>query len=93
MSTPDDNRLDALGHALADPTRRGIIRRLRSEAGATTSDLAALSPTMTRFAVMKHLEVLRRADIVRSMSDGRRRRHYLEPTALDPLRAWLERGS
>ncbi|MET1232545.1 MAG: helix-turn-helix domain-containing protein [Candidatus Limnocylindrales bacterium] len=90
MIATDDDRLDALGHAVADSTRRGIIRHLRSEAGATTSDLAGLSPTMTRFAVMKHLEVLRRADIVRSMSDGRRRRHYLEPRALDPLGAWLE---
>ena len=90
MLAPADDRLDALSHAIADPTRRAIIGHLRSEAGATTAELAMLVPTMTRFAVMKHLEVLRRADIVRSMVDGRRRRHYLEPRALDPLRTWLE---
>ena len=90
MLAPADARLDALSHAIADPTRRMIIGRLRSEAGATTAELATLAPTMTRFAVMKHLDVLRRADIVRTMADGRRRRHYLESSALDPLRAWLE---
>jgi predicted transcriptional regulator len=93
MLAPADERLDALSHAVADSTRRRIIRHLRSRAGATTAELATLAPTMTRFAVMKHLEVLRRADIVRTMADGRRRRHYLEPTALDPLRAWLEPGA
>jgi hypothetical protein len=38
---------------------------------------------------MKHVDVLRRAGLVRTMADGRRRRHYLEPQALTPLRDWL----
>jgi DNA-binding transcriptional ArsR family regulator len=93
MLTASDARLDALGHAIADSTRRGILVHLRSNAGATTADLAALAPTMTRFAVMKHLEVLRRAGMLRTMSEGRRRRHYLERTALDPLRDWLQEAT
>jgi DNA-binding transcriptional ArsR family regulator len=82
-------RLDAVAHALSDATRRRIIQHLRTDPGATTAEVAALAPSMTRFAVMKHLEVLRRTGLVRSMDEGRRRRHYLEPTALEPLREWL----
>jgi predicted transcriptional regulator len=89
MTHSADTQLDVLGHAIADATRRRIVVHLRSNAGATTAELAALAPTMTRFAVMKHLEVLRRAGLLRTMTEGRRRRHFLEPDALQPLRDWL----
>ena len=89
MIGPIEARLDALAHAVSDGTRRRIIEHLRTNPGATTADVAALAPSMTRFAVMKHLEVLRRSGLVRSMDEGRRRRHYLEPAALEPLRDWL----
>lgn len=89
MVTSADAGLDALGRAVADTTRRRIIDHLRAQDGATTGELAGLAPTMTRFAVMKHLEVLRRAGLVRTMAEGRRRRHYLEPAAIQPLRDWL----
>jgi DNA-binding transcriptional ArsR family regulator len=89
MSLIEDTALDAVCHALADPTRRAILRHLATSPGATTAELAALAPAITRFAVMKHIEVLRRADLLRSMDEGRRRRHYPEPAAVRPLRAWL----
>ena len=82
-------RLDAVAHAIADPTRRRIVTHLRSQAGSTTAELAAIAPALSRYAVMKHIEVLRRAGLVRTMSEGRRRRHYLEPATLEPLREWL----
>ncbi len=85
----DDVRLDALGGAIADPTRRRIVERLIASPGLATGDLAKVAPHLTRFAVMKHLDVLRRAGLVRTMSDGRRRRHYPEPGAMGPLRHWL----
>jgi DNA-binding transcriptional ArsR family regulator len=89
MDRQEDARLDAICHALADPTRRAILRHLADAPGATTAELATLAPSISRFAVMKHLEVLRRADLLRSMDEGKRRRHYPEPAALRPLRAWL----
>jgi DNA-binding transcriptional ArsR family regulator len=89
MFSADDARLDAIGRAVADATRRRIVEHLRTHEGATTADLAALAPTMTRFAVMKHLDVLRAAGLLRTMPEGRLRRHYLEPQALLPLREWL----
>jgi DNA-binding transcriptional ArsR family regulator len=90
MTTTDDARLDAICRALADPTRRAILSRLGAAPGATTAELTAVAPTISRFAVMKHLEVLRRAGLMRSMDEGRRRRHYREAAALEPLRAWLD---
>ncbi len=88
--TTDGSKLDAICRALADPTRREILRRLGAAPGATTAELTAVASTISRFAVMKHLEVLRRAGLMRSMDEGRRRRHYREAAALEPLRAWLE---
>lgn len=90
MTARDGQRLDAICRALSDPTRRSILGRLAKASGATTSELTALAPTISRFAVMKHLEVLRRSGLMRSMDEGRRRRHYREAAALEPLRAWLE---
>ena len=72
-----EGRLDTLAHAVSDATRRQVIEHLRANPGATTAEVAALAPSVTRFAVMKHLEVLRRSGLVRSMDEGRRRRHYL----------------
>jgi DNA-binding transcriptional ArsR family regulator len=89
MSMPSTDRIEELARAIADPTRRRILDRLAARPGSTTGELAALTPGLTRFAVMKHLEVLRLAGLIRSMPEGRRRRHYLERAALDPLRVWL----
>ncbi|HEX5467393.1 MAG TPA: helix-turn-helix domain-containing protein [Candidatus Limnocylindrales bacterium] len=90
MTTPSQaEQLDLLARAIADPTRRRILERLAREPGATTGELAALAPGLTRFATIKHLEVLRQAGLLRTMSEGRRRRHYAETAALGPLREWL----
>lgn len=89
MSSPTADRIDELARAIADQTRRRILDRLATQPGSTTGELAALAPGLTRFAVIKHLDVLRSAGLIRSMPEGRRRRHYLERAALDPLRAWL----
>ena len=43
-------------HALADPTRRGLLDRL-AEGPCTTSDLCDGAP-MSRFGIMKHLGIL-----------------------------------
>jgi DNA-binding transcriptional ArsR family regulator len=93
MLDDEATRLDAICHGLADPTRRAILARLARSPGATTAELAVLAPAISRFAVMKHLEVLRRAGLVRSMDEGRRRRHYREEAAERPLRDWLAGSS
>jgi DNA-binding transcriptional ArsR family regulator len=89
MATTDE-RLDLLAHALADPTRRRIVERLTASPGQTTGQLSGAAPQLTRFAVMKHVDVLRRAGLLRTMNEGRRRRHFPEVGGLAALRAWLD---
>ena len=89
MAATDDTTLDALFHALADPTRRALWQQIGASPGATTADLVDLHLTMTRWAVMKHLGVLRRAGLIQTLPEGRRRRHYRDPRAMAPLTDWL----
>ncbi len=82
--------LDRLCGCLSDPTRRQLFESLRREPGMTTGQLAAVCPGLTRWAVMKHLAVLRDAGLVQTMLEGPRRRHYVQHGALQPLIEWLE---
>ncbi len=68
--------------ALADPTRRSILDRLRADPELTVNELAE-PLKMSRQAVTKHLDQLERAGLVASERRGRERRHRL---IVDPLR-------
>lgn len=72
--------------ALSDPTRREILDLLR-ERPRTTGELADAFPS-SRFAVMKHLEVLVEAGLVVSRKQGRERWNHLNAV---PLQALYER--
>ena len=82
--------LDGTLHALSDPTRRRIYEALGTRPGSTTADLAAKEPRLSRWAVMKHLAVLRAAGLIQTLPEGRRRRHFRDGRALSPLRDWLD---
>lgn len=73
--------------ALASPWRRRILDQLRS-GPATTGELAAGLPELSRFAVMQHLAVLAGAGLVLPERRGRDRVNHLNPV---PLREWYER--
>lgn len=90
MSTGDSADLDRLLRALADPTRRRILRLLAGRPGMTTNEIAGRVPGMSRWGVMKHLAVLTEAGLVQTLPEGRRRRHFREHGGLAPLRAWLD---
>lgn len=62
--------LARFGHALADPTRTGILLALR-EAPATPSDLADRL-AVSRQSMSNHLACLRGCGLVESVKDGRR---------------------
>lgn len=83
--------------ALADPTRRAILRELGDEERAV-HDLAAAFP-ISRPAVSKHLKVLVEAGLVASRRSGRERLYRIVPGPLREaaaqvraLDALLERG-
>jgi DNA-binding transcriptional ArsR family regulator len=79
--------LDKVWKALSDPTRRTILDLLRGGPRSTT-DIVDEFPDMTRFAVMKHMDVLRDADLVITRSEGRRRVNSLNAV---PIRRIYER--
>jgi predicted transcriptional regulator len=65
------------------------VRTIADQPGLSTAELAKRTNDMTRWGVMKHLAVLESAGLIQTMPEGRRRRHFQEPHALDPLRQWL----
>ena len=65
------DRTDLLLHALADATRRDIVRRVLHDEHSV-SDLAR-EYTMSFAAVQKHVAVLERADLITKHQRGRER--------------------
>lgn len=74
--------------ALADPTRREILERLR-EGPRAVGEIAGGLP-VTRPAVSQHLRVLRDAGLVSDRREGTRRLYRVDPRGLAELRAYLE---
>jgi uncharacterized protein YndB with AHSA1/START domain len=68
--------------ALSDPSRRLLLDRLFERDGQTLGELCGYLPEMTRFGVMKHLEVLSEAGLVSARKVGREKRHYLNPVPI-----------
>ena len=83
------NRMDAVLHALSDPSRRTVVEMLR-DGPATVNELAALLP-IARPGVSRHLRVLREAGLVDVRQDAQRRIYRLRPEPLAELDAWLGR--
>lgn len=80
--------LDQTYSALADPSRRRMLRHLSSHETATVSELAApLSIGMP--TVMKHLDVLGRAGLIRRRKTGRTVVVSLVPDAMIEANRWL----
>lgn len=74
--------------AIADPTRRALLDRLRA-GPAPVNDLAA-EFEQTRPAISKHLRVLREAHLVEERRVGRERFYSLRPAPLQVAAGWLE---
>ena len=85
--TNQELALDRSFHALADPTRRGMIAQL-CRGPASVSELAA-PLTMALPSVMQHLQVLEESGLVRSEKVGRVRTCRLEPRALGQAERWI----
>jgi len=87
MLTADDQQLDRTLLALADPTRRAILRRLmRSEARVT--DVAAPFHVSLN-AISKHIRVLEGAGLVRRRVAGREHHLAFDPRPLEAAADWI----
>ncbi|MGH6956680.1 MAG: ArsR/SmtB family transcription factor [Caulobacteraceae bacterium] len=80
--------LDAVFHALADPTRRAMLRRL-AHAPSSVGGLAA-PHRMSLAAASKHVKALERAGLVRRQVIGRTHVCRLETAPLAGAREWLD---
>jgi DNA-binding transcriptional ArsR family regulator len=76
--------MDEVFKALADPTRRELLDRLRVENGQTLGQLCQ-QLGMSRQAVTKHLAILATANLVVTVWRGRDKLHYLNPTPIKEI--------
>ena len=89
MSTTTEHRADALFHALADRTRRDIVRRVLTRE-QSVSTLAA-DYDMSFAAVQKHVAVLEAANLIVKRAEGRERLVRANPQMIARARALLAR--
>jgi DNA-binding transcriptional ArsR family regulator len=85
--TPSE-RLDATFFALADPTRRAILARLRQ--GEATVTALAEPFAMSLPAVSKHLKVLQRAGLIERGREAQWRPCRLQVGPLKEVSDWLD---
>jgi DNA-binding transcriptional ArsR family regulator len=74
--------------ALASPIRREILWRLRR--GPRAVNELARGFDVGRPAVSEHLQVLRKARLVREEPRGRERYYHLDPRPFSEVGSWLE---
>jgi DNA-binding transcriptional ArsR family regulator len=75
-------------HAIADPTRRAILDKLRTGPAPVNAILADFP--QSRPAISKHLRVLREARIVVEQRVGRERIYRIQPEKLHQVATWIE---
>jgi len=79
---------DAIFNALADATRRQVIRALSERGPSTATGLAADLP-VTRQAVAKHLSALADAGLVTATRRGREKLYQISPRPLTDAVSWM----
>jgi uncharacterized protein YndB with AHSA1/START domain/DNA-binding transcriptional ArsR family regulator len=80
----EKSTLDPVFKALADPTRRLLLDRLRQRNGQTLSELCG-SLEMARQSATQHLDLLAEANLVTVVRRGRERLHYLNPAPIHDI--------
>ena len=83
----EEDRADALFHALADRTRRDILRR--SLAGEHSVSALALKNEMSFAAVQKHVAVLEKAGLLTKRRSGREQLASGDVTAVRSVASML----
>jgi DNA-binding transcriptional ArsR family regulator len=85
-----ESRIDRTFSALADPTRRGILLRLKKEPGISVSELARPFPLKLP-GMMKHLDVLFDAGLITRTKTGRTVSVNLAVGPMREAMEWLKR--
>jgi DNA-binding transcriptional ArsR family regulator len=87
MVEHESSRLDAVFHALADGTRRRMLRSLGGQPRSVGELAAPFHISLA--AASKHIKVLERAGLVTRQIRGRTHLCHLQPQALAEGQAWL----
>ena len=82
--------LDTTYRALADPSRRAMIRRLARQRALSVSELAKPLP-LALPTVLKHIDVLVGAGLVERTKSGRVVTVTFRPEGMAAAMAWLEK--
>jgi DNA-binding transcriptional ArsR family regulator len=78
------DRTDKVFRALADPTRRHLLDRLRANNGQTLGELCE-HLDIARQSVTKHLTLLEEANLIVTVWRGRKKLHYLNPVPISEI--------
>lgn len=90
MPVPDaEARAGAVFDALADPTRRSVLRAVAERGPLTATALATALP-ISRQAIAKHLSVLHAAGLVAPQRTGRELRYAATPGPMHEAGRWLD---
>ena len=73
--------------AIADPTRRRVLKLLAKQEMAITQ-ISSHFP-VSRTAIVKHLDILAEANLVRARKQGREKLYILHPEPLNEVQEWL----
>lgn len=87
LTRPRKQSLDYTFIALADPTRRAILKRL-ANSEARVTELAAPFPISLN-SVSKHIKLLERADLVERQKAGRDHILRFRPEPLSKVQKWI----
>ncbi len=85
----DTPLVDAVFAALADGTRRELLRAV-ADLGPTTATRLAADREISRQAVAKHLGVLDRAGLVVAERQGRETQYRADPAPLRSAVEWID---
>ena len=75
--------------ALADANRRRLLSTLARRSPKTATQLAR-EFAISRQGIMKHLDLLDQAGLVRTQIKGREKRYLLNPGPLRPASDWID---
>lgn len=89
MQAHTETKLDRTLFAMADPTRRAIVRQLCAGEARVTE--VARPHHMSLNAVSKHIRILERAGLVRRRRVGRDHFLTFDPEPLSEAREWIDR--
>lgn len=85
--------MDSVFKALADESRRSLLDHLYAKGGQTLGELCQpFAKEMSRQAVMKHLAILEKANLIAIVWSGREKRHYLNPVPIHAIQnRWIKK--